>query len=83
MKTFNVYEAKTNFSKLLDMVVAGEEVVIARNGKPVADMTVHKPKKNKIKFGTAAGKIKYRDEDFVGNDPDIQEMFYGKDWDKE
>lgn len=83
MKTFNVYEAKTNFSKLLDMVAAGEEVVIARNGKPVADITVHKPKKNKIKFGTLAGKITYREEDFVGIDPDIQEMFYGKDWDKE
>lgn len=83
MKTFNVYEAKSNLSKLLDMVASGEEVVIARNGKPVADLTPHKPKKNKIKFGTMAGKLHYRDEDFVGIDPEIQEMFYGKDWDKQ
>ncbi len=32
----NVHEAKTHFSRLLERVEAGEEVVIARNGKPVA-----------------------------------------------
>jgi prevent-host-death family protein len=31
-----VHEAKTNFSKLLRRVAAGEEIVIARGGKPVA-----------------------------------------------
>ncbi len=32
----NVYEAKTQLSKLLDRAAAGEEIVIARNGRPVA-----------------------------------------------
>jgi prevent-host-death family protein len=32
----NVYEAKTHFSKLLEQVAAGDEIVIARYGKPVA-----------------------------------------------
>lgn len=32
----NVYEAKTNLSKLLDRVTQGEEIVIARGGRPVA-----------------------------------------------
>lgn len=36
MTTVNVHEAKNNLSKLLVKVEAGEEVVIARNGKPVA-----------------------------------------------
>ena len=36
MVTVNVHEAKTNLSRLLVQVEAGEEVVIARNGKPVA-----------------------------------------------
>ena len=36
MTTVNVHEAKTNLSRLLAQVEAGEEVVIARNGKPVA-----------------------------------------------
>ena len=33
---FNIYEAKTNLSALLDRAVAGEEIVIARSGKPLA-----------------------------------------------
>jgi prevent-host-death family protein len=33
---FNIHEAKTHFSKLLQRVLNGEEVVIARSGKPVA-----------------------------------------------
>jgi prevent-host-death family protein len=36
MTTFNIHEAKTHFSKLLERVVNGEEVIIARAGKPVA-----------------------------------------------
>ena len=32
----NIYEAKTNLSALLDRAVAGEEIVIARSGKPLA-----------------------------------------------
>jgi prevent-host-death family protein len=36
MKIYNIHDAKTHFSKLLEMVVNGEEVVIAKAGKPVA-----------------------------------------------
>ena len=32
----NIYDAKTNLSALLDKAVAGEEIVIARAGKPLA-----------------------------------------------
>ena len=35
----NIYEAKTNLSALLDKAVSGEEVVIARAGKPLARLT--------------------------------------------
>ena len=33
---FNVHEAKTRLSQILELVESGEEVVLARNGKPVA-----------------------------------------------
>lgn len=82
MTIVNIYEAKTNLSKLLEKVQAGEKVVIAKNGTPIADLTAHKPAKSKIKYGFMSGKIEYKDEDFMGIDPEIQEMFYGKDWDK-
>ncbi len=36
MRTVNVHAAKTNFSRLLDEVAAGEEIVIAKAGTPVA-----------------------------------------------
>ena len=36
MTIFNIHEAKTHFSKLLERVSNGEEVVIAKAGKPVA-----------------------------------------------
>jgi prevent-host-death family protein len=39
MKTVNVHEAKSTLSRLLEDVERGETVVIARNGKPVAELT--------------------------------------------
>jgi prevent-host-death family protein len=36
MRTVNVHEAKTHLSRLLERVAAGEEVVIAKAGRPVA-----------------------------------------------
>lgn len=36
MAVFNIHEAKTHFSKLLERVMKGEEVIIAKAGKPVA-----------------------------------------------
>lgn len=82
MKVFNVYDAKTNFSKLLDLAEKGEEVVVAKNGKPMFDLKLRQPKKHKIKFGFWTGKVDIKDEDLVGIDPDIQAMVYGKNWDK-
>jgi prevent-host-death family protein len=43
MKTVNVHEAKTHLSRLLAEVEAGEEIVIARAGKPVARLTAAEP----------------------------------------
>lgn len=39
MRTVNVHEAKTHFSRLLDEVATGEEVIIAKAGKPFAKLT--------------------------------------------
>jgi prevent-host-death family protein len=43
MTIFNIHDAKTHFSKLLERVLRGEEVVIARAGKPVARLTPFTP----------------------------------------
>lgn len=38
MRTVNIYEAKTQLSKLLDQVARGEAIVIARAGRPLAKL---------------------------------------------
>ena len=38
MPSYNVHDAKTHFSKLLDDVLQGQEVLITRNGLPVAEL---------------------------------------------
>ncbi|HET9210387.1 MAG TPA: type II toxin-antitoxin system Phd/YefM family antitoxin [Thermoanaerobaculia bacterium] len=38
MGTYNVHEAKTHLSRLLDRVAEGEEIVIAKSGRPVAKL---------------------------------------------
>ena len=63
MVTVNVYEAKINLSRLLAKVEAGEEVVIARRGTPVARM-VRVRKRGKRQFGSMKGRIKLDDSFF-------------------
>lgn len=43
MLTVNMHEAKTQFSKLIARVEAGEEIVIARDGTPVARLVAERP----------------------------------------
>jgi prevent-host-death family protein len=58
MPTYNVLEAKTQLSKLLDAVESGAEteIIIARNGKPAA-MLVPMPARPPIRLGLAKGKL--------------------------
>ena len=63
MVTVNVHEAKTHLSRLLKQVEAGEEVTIARNGKPVARLVSIK-KRGKRQFGSMKGLIKIDDRFF-------------------
>lgn len=60
--TVNVFEAKTQLSKLLERVEGGEDVIIARAGKPVARLTQLKPEKKPIIFGLMKGKIWVADD---------------------
>ena len=62
--TVNIHEAKTHFSKLLARVSAGEEIVIARAGKPVARLVpIEQPALKKRVPGIDKGKI-WMAEDF-------------------
>lgn len=43
MRQVNVYDAKTHFSELLDAALGGEDVVIARHGKPIVRLVPFAP----------------------------------------
>ena len=63
MSIVNVHQAKTQLSRLLAQVEAGEEVVIARRGQPVARLVSCKPR-SKRQFGALKGKIALTDAFF-------------------
>ena len=56
--TINIYEAKTQLSRLVDEAAAGGEIIIARGGKPVAKLGQLTPKRRKIRFGALKGKVR-------------------------
>jgi prevent-host-death family protein len=58
MTEVNIHEAKTHLSRLLDRVQHGEEVVIAKAGRPIAKLVKIQPVARR-QFGTAAGTIKF------------------------
>ena len=63
MITVNVQEAQTHLSRLIAQVEAGEDVVIARNGKPVARLNRVR-QLGKPRFGSWKGRISIDDSFF-------------------
>jgi prevent-host-death family protein len=57
VKTVNVHEAKTHLSRLLRRVGAGEEIVIARAGKPVARLVPAGQPPKPRELGTERGRF--------------------------
>jgi prevent-host-death family protein len=57
MGSHNVHEAKSNLSRLLQKVAAGEEVIIMRDGEPVAELIPYRKRTRKRELGFAAGQI--------------------------
>lgn len=58
----NVHEAKTHLSRLLERVEKGEEIIIARAGKPVARLVPVEPPSGKRPIGRDKGKIWMSDD---------------------
>tara|TARA_B100001123_G_scaffold421869_1_gene530018 strand:- start:294 stop:536 length:243 start_codon:yes stop_codon:yes gene_type:complete len=71
----NIAEAKAKLSSLIDAVMHGEKVVIAKNNLPLVDLIPHK-RNGKRKLGLMPDlEIP---EDFNDEDGEINEMFYGE-----
>lgn len=77
MQTINIHDAKTQFSKLIEAVSQGERVIIAKAGKPVAELVAIESVPPTRKPGSLKGKIKIAD-DFDAPLPDkILDAFEG------
>ena len=70
----NTHEAKSRLSELIREAEQGTEVIVARNGQPVAKIVAWEPAKESRVAGSWSGKISY-DDDIVGSDEDIVELF--------
>lgn len=80
MATVNIHEAKTHFSKLINQALNGEEVIIAKGGKPLVRlMPYSESSPSKRKGGQLKGMIKIA-EDFDAPLPqEILKNFYNDD----
>ena len=64
MHQVNVHEAKTHLSKLIQEAVMGEEVIIAKDNKPMVKLVVMPNMKPERKLGTAKGLVQFISDDF-------------------
>jgi prevent-host-death family protein len=69
MKTVNLHAAKTHLSRLVDEAAAGEEIVIAKAGKPMVRLVPVAPKRRRTGFGADKGQI-WISDDFDAPLPD-------------
>lgn len=76
MAQVNIHEAKTHFSKLVERVEAGEEIVIARSGKPVAKLV---PVGRERRLGTLRGKVTAAPD---WDSPEVNEELWREWWEK-
>ena len=70
----NTHEAKSRLSELIREAEKGTEVIVARNGQPVARIVAWTPESSTRVPGSWSGQVVY-DEDIVGSDDDVVNLF--------
>ena len=78
MKQVNTHEAKTQLSRLLRRVAAGEEVTIANRGVPVARLVPVPPKKAQRVLGIYRGQFTVPDDFDAPLPDDLLDLFEGR-----
>jgi prevent-host-death family protein len=78
MQTVNIHEAKTQFSRLVDAAANGEEIVIAKAGKPAARLVPMERAKLVRRFGGLKGKMRIADDFDAPLPDDVVAAFEGR-----
>jgi prevent-host-death family protein len=76
MKTVNIQEAKTHLSRLLEEAAAGEEIVIAKAGKPYVRLVPCLPERSPRVLGGWEGRVRVS-ADFDQTPEDVIRAFEG------
>jgi prevent-host-death family protein len=76
MKTVNIQAAKTHLSRLVEEAVAGDEIILAKAGKPLVRLTPVQPDVSPRKAGAWKGKVRMA-RDFNAEDDRITSLFVG------
>lgn len=79
MQTYNIHDAKTQLSKLVEMAAKGEPFIIAKAGKPMVKViALDAPEPSEVKrFGFMSGQIKVPDDFNTMGAKEIQSLFEG------
>ena len=75
MAIYSVRAAKTNLSSLLEKAIAGEEIVIAKAGKPLVRLVPFKGRRKPRVLGTLKGKIRIHRDFDAPLPPDFSHSF--------
>lgn len=75
MNIINIHQAKTNLSKLIEKALEGEDVIIAKAGKPVVKLVKYEKKLKPRKLGLWKGKV-WVSPDFDDESKEINKLFY-------
>ncbi len=80
MQIYNIHDAKTQLSKLVEMAARGESFIIAKSGKPMVKViALDTPESSQMRrFGFMAGQIKVPDDFNTIGASEIQELFEGE-----
>lgn len=78
MRQVNIHEAKTHLSRLIEDVAAGEEIIIAKGGKPVAKLVPIAADFTPRKLGLMRGKIWMADDFDAPLPPEVLTGFEGE-----
>ena len=78
MHTVNIHEAKTNLSRLLEEVAAGQEVIIAKAGKPMARLVPLEAAPKPRRLGLFKGQLNVADDFDVPLTEDVLASFEGR-----
>ena len=78
MNQINIHQAKTQLSRLIERVAGGEEIIIAKAGKPIARLVSYTPKGAVRRPGAMRGKIRIKKNFDEPLPKEILDSFEGK-----